>query len=98
MTDNNRVVINDCYAVIKLNDGDFILADVKKDKESHQVYYPTVAVYSNELRLTADIVNLCVKRGVFLRTITCIREVMSESHRIAELCQQALNQLNKTER
>lgn len=97
MTDNNRVLINHCCAIIKQGGGNYILADVKKDKESHQVYYPTIAVYSSELKLTADIINLCIKRGVFLKTITCIREVMSECHRIAELCQQAFNQLNKTE-
>ncbi|HEJ7122595.1 TPA: DUF5405 family protein [Serratia marcescens] len=37
---------------------------------------------------------MSVKRGVFLKTITSISELMKESHRIAELAQQVLNQLN----
>ncbi|WP_407825585.1 DUF5405 family protein [Serratia nevei] len=52
------------------------------------------SLYSNELKLVADLINLSVKRGVFLKTITSLSELMKESHRIAELAQQVLNQLN----
>lgn len=95
MGECQRVIINGVYAIMKTNSTDYILADVKTDKKTRQVYYPSVAAYSSELKLTADIINLCAKRGVFLKTINSIRELMSEGHRIAELCQQAINQLNK---
>ena len=95
MTDRHYVEINNVFAIMKMKADVFILADVKTDKETKEKYYPTRAIYSDELKLVADLINLSVKRGVFLKTITSISEVMKESHRIAELGQQALNQLNK---
>lgn len=94
MVKRPRVEINNVFAIMKMKKGDLILSDVITDKESKEKYYPTRAIYSNELKLVADLINLSVKRGVYLKTITSISEVMKESHRIAELGQQALNQLN----
>ncbi|MGN7972824.1 DUF5405 family protein [Serratia sp. 22264] len=94
MAERQYVEINNVFAIVKMDEGDFILAEVKIDKETNEKYYPTRAIYSNELKLVADLINLSVKRGVFLKTITSISELMKESHRIAELAQQVLNQLN----
>ncbi|ETX46212.1 DUF5405 family protein [Serratia marcescens] len=94
MVEREYVEINNVFAIVKMDEGDFILAEVKIDKEKKEKYYPTRAIYSNELKLVADLINLSVKRGVFLKTITSISELMKESHRIAELTQQVLNQLN----
>ncbi|EPH7218845.1 TPA: DUF5405 family protein [Serratia marcescens] len=94
MVEREYVEINNVFAIVKMDEGDFILAEVKIDKETKEKYYPTRAIYSSELKLVADLINLSVKRGVFLKTITSISELMKESHRIAELAQQVLNQLN----
>ncbi|BEM40503.1 hypothetical protein SME10J_42300 [Serratia marcescens] len=94
MVEREYVEINNVFAIVKMDEGDFILAEVKIDKETKEKYYPTRAIYSNELKLVADLINLSVKRGVFLKTITSVSELMKESHRIAELAQQVLNQLN----
>lgn len=94
MAERPRVEINNVFAIMKVRAGDLILSDVITDKESKEKYYATRAIYSNELNLVSDLINLSVKRGVYLKTITSISEVMKESHRIAELGQQALNQLN----
>ncbi|MGP1332763.1 DUF5405 family protein [Serratia sp. CY36935] len=94
MVEWEYVEINNVFAIVKMDEGDFILAEVKIDKETKEKFYPTRAIYSNELKLVADLINLSVKRGVFLKTITSISELMKESHRIAELAQQVLNQLN----
>lgn len=94
MVEREYVEINNVFAIVKMDEGDFILAEVKIDKETKEKYYPTRAIYSNELKLVADLINLSVKRGVFLKTITSLNELMKESHRIAELAQQVLNQLN----
>ncbi len=94
MVEREYVEINNVFAIVKMEEGDFILAEVKIDKETKEKYYPTRAIYSNELKLVADLINLSVKRGVFLKTITSLSELMKESHRIAELAQQVLNQLN----
>ncbi|WIJ64046.1 DUF5405 family protein [Serratia nevei] len=94
MVEREYVEINNVFAIVKMDEGDFILAEVKIDKETKEKYYPTRAIYSNELKLVADLINLSVKRGVFLKTITSLSELMKESHRIAELAKQVLNQLN----
>ena len=94
MAERHYVEINNMFAIMKMKVGSLILAEVKTDKETKEKYYPTRAIYSSELKLVADLINLSVKRGVYLKTITSISEVMKESHRIAELGQQALNQLN----
>ncbi|MGP2811719.1 DUF5405 family protein [Serratia marcescens] len=94
MVEREYVEINNVFAIVKMDEGDLILAEVKIDKETKEKYYPTRAIYSNELKLVADLINLSVKRGVFLKTITSISELMKELHRIAELAQQVLNQLN----
>lgn len=94
MVEREYVEINNVFAIVKMDEGDFILAEVKIDKETKEKYYPTRAIYSNELKLVADLINLSVKRGIFLKTITSLSELMKESHRIAELAQQVLNQLN----
>ncbi|MCP1104868.1 DUF5405 family protein [Serratia nevei] len=94
MVEREYVEINNVFAIVKMDEGDFILAEVKTDKETKEKYYQTRAIYSNELKLVADLINLSVKRGVFLKTITSISELMKESHRIAELAQQVLNKLN----
>ncbi|MBH3134255.1 DUF5405 family protein [Serratia marcescens] len=95
----NAVEVNGTFAIIKIeaqgiNPEALILADVKTDKETKEKHYPTRAVYSNELKLISDLINLSVNRGVFLQSINSISDVIKESHRIAELGQQALNQLN----
>ncbi|MEL5274297.1 DUF5405 family protein [Serratia marcescens] len=96
----NVVEVNGTFAIIKVEARDssaeaLILADVKTDKETKKKYYPTRAVYSNELKLISDLINLSVNRGVFHQSIKNISDVIKESHRVAELGRQALIQLNK---
>lgn len=96
----NVVEVNGTFAIIKIeaqgtNPEALILVDVKTDKETKGKHYPTRAVYSNELKLISDLINLSVNRGVFHQSITNISDVIKESHRVAELGRQALIQLNK---
>lgn len=93
----NRVVINGWYAITKMRTGCFILGDVKEDKETGHEVYPTIAIYSDELKLTADIINLSVKRGVFLKTITSFNDLSRQAAYIAGLCRNAIVELNKKE-
>lgn len=90
----NWVFINNWYAIVKCDDSSFILADIKTDKETKIKYYPARGVYSDKLNLIADITNLCVKRGVYLKTIQTPSELMRESHHFNELSQKALFQLD----
>lgn len=93
----NRIVINDWYAITKMNTGCFILSDIKKDKDTGQLCYPAIAVYSNELKLAADVINLSVKRGVFLKTITDFSGLIRVSNVVADMCTDAIRKLNRGE-
>ncbi|AJI95501.1 hypothetical protein BD65_1890 [Yersinia ruckeri] len=88
------VFINNWFAVAKGENDTFILADIRVDKESGKTYYLTRAVYSETLNLIADITSLCVKRCVYLKTITTPSALMRESHHFNELSQKALIQLD----
>lgn len=88
------VFINNWFVVANTGKGSFVLADIRMDKETKVNNYPVRAVYSDKLTLIADITNLCVKRGIYLKTITTPSELMRESHHFNELSQQALFQLD----
>ncbi|MGQ5780095.1 DUF5405 family protein [Serratia sp. IR-2025] len=94
MFESEYVTINNAFAINKNDSGDFILADVRADKDTNEKCYPTRALYQNEINLIADLVNLSVKRAVFLGTISSVSEMMKESHRVAELGQQVVNKFN----
>lgn len=92
-----RILINDWYAITKMHTGCFVLSDVRKDKETGQVCYPAIAIYSSELKLAADIINLSVKRGVFLKTITDLSGLIRASNIVADMCTDAIRKLNRGE-
>ncbi|WP_419236082.1 DUF5405 family protein [Serratia fonticola] len=92
----NRVIVGR-YGIAKRNDGNFILSIVKEDKETGQTFYSTIAVYSDELNLIADVINFSVKYCVFIKSITNVGDLVRESNATAELCQSAFNQLNRGE-
>ncbi|CAI1110149.1 Uncharacterised protein [Serratia ficaria] len=94
MFEGKHIVVNNVFAINKFISGEFVLTDVRVDKDTNEIYYPTRAIYINEVKLIADLVNLSVKRAVYLGTISSVSEMMKESHRIAELGQQVLNKLN----
>lgn len=94
MFEGKHIVVNNVFAINKFISGEFVLTDVRVDKDTNEIHYPTRAIYINEVKLIADLVNLSVKRAVYLGTISSVSEMMKESHRIAELGQQVLNKLN----
>lgn len=91
---NHRVIVKNWYSICKLN-GSFVLADIKHDKDTGAVSYPTVAIYSNELNLVCDLINLVVKRAIFLKRITNTTELLKEINYCGELCQDAMNKLKQ---
>lgn len=92
-----RAIIRNWYAVTKQN-GSFVLANVKHDKDTGAVSYPTVAIYSSELKLISDLINLMVKRAIFLKRINNTNELLTEIKRCGELCQDAINKIKNLER
>lgn len=93
---NRRVIVKNWYSVTKLN-GSFVLADVKHDKDTGAVSYPTVAIYSSELKLISDLINLMVKRAVYLKRVNNTRELLKEINHCGELCQTVMNKINNSE-
>ncbi|MNC04762.1 hypothetical protein D3C75_522080 [compost metagenome] len=93
---SRRIIVKNWYAVSKLN-GSFVLADVKHDKDTGAVSYPTVAIYSSELKLISDLINLMVKRAVYLKRVNNTRELLKEINHCGELCQTVMNKINNSE-
>lgn len=91
-----RIIVKNWYSISKLN-GSFVLTDVKHDKDTGAVSYPTVAIYSSELKLISDLINLMVKRAVFLKRVNNIKELLNEINHCGELCQIAMNKINNVE-
>lgn len=95
MSKNRHVVINNKLDITISERGEYVLSDIRTDKDSHEVYLVTRAVYSNEINLIADVVNFFVKRSVFFKTINTVDEMKKETSIVTELCRGALNRLNK---
>lgn len=96
LNDSARAIVRNCYSIVKHNE-DFILADIRRNKDTKEFYYPTVAVYSNPLKLVADLTALLVKRATFLQVITNQDELLKEISEVAQACCNAINKLENIE-
>ncbi|WP_114196267.1 DUF5405 family protein [Edaphovirga cremea] len=96
MNKHRHVVINNKLDIAMFSRGEYVLSDIRTDKDTKDVYLVTRADYSSEINLIADVVNFFVKRSVFFKSITTIDEMKKESGHVAEICRGALSRLNKS--
>lgn len=92
-----RVIIKNCFSIVKDKDGDYLLADVRRDKFSGDVYYSTRAIYQNALNLISDVTALLMKRAVYLKTISNQDELLKEMAAVALSCRDAIHKIENTE-
>lgn len=93
---SKRVIVKNWYSISKVK-GSLVLSDVKHDKDTGAVSYPTVAIYSSELKLIPDLINLMVKRAIYLKRVNNTNELLKEINHCGELCQTAMNKINNIE-
>ncbi len=61
------VLLNNALKIAVMKNGDLSLIQLGLDKEKREITESVIAIYQNELNLLSDVVNLLVKRAVFLQ-------------------------------
>lgn len=92
----NRVDINGNYAIVKVG-YDFALGEIKCGKEDgEQPYLSTLAVYQTPMKLINDFIHRGVSTAIWQDKVTDAKSLLTESKRLADLCQKAFDQLNNS--
>ncbi|MDM3157631.1 MULTISPECIES: DUF5405 family protein [Citrobacter] len=89
------VILNGWLKVAVLKNGDLSLSDLKSDKESGLMVGSVIAIYSNELNLFSDVVDLIVKRAIYRKKITTVDELIQFMAEQSTYCTCELKKLNR---
>ncbi|HBW5828486.1 DUF5405 family protein [Klebsiella pneumoniae] len=89
------VLLNNWLKIAVMKNGELSLADIKRDKETGIMTESTIAIYSSELNLLTDVVNLLVKRAVFHKRITTVDELSKLTIELTGYCTGELKKMNK---
>ena len=91
----HSVLINNWLKIAVMKNGDLSLADLKRDKETGAMTESTIAIYSSELNLLTDVVNLLLKRAVFHKQITTVDELSKLTIELTGYCTSEFKKLNR---
>lgn len=89
------VILNGWLKVAVLKNSDLSLSDLKSDKESGLMVGSVIAIYSNELNLFSDVVDLIVKRAIYRKKITTTDELIKFMAEQSTYCACELKKLNR---
>ncbi|WHQ17734.1 DUF5405 family protein [Edwardsiella anguillarum] len=89
------VLLNNWLKITVMKNGELLLADIKRDKKTSLMTESTIAIYSDELNLLTDVVNLLVKRAVFHKQITTVDELLKLTIELTGYCAGEFKKLNK---
>nr|WP_277756178.1 DUF5405 family protein [Rosenbergiella epipactidis] len=89
------VLINNWLKITVMKNGELSLADIKRDKKIGMVTESTIAIYSSELNLLNDVVNLLIKRAVFHKQVTTVDELLKLTIELTGYCTGEFKKLNK---
>lgn len=91
----HSVLLNNWLKITVMKNGELSLADIKRDKETGTMTESTIAVYSSELNLLTDVVNLFLKRAVFHKQVTTVDELLKSTIELIGYCTGEFKKLNK---
>ena len=89
-----NILHNNWLKISVMKNGDLSLADIKRDKNTGDMVESTIAIYADKLNLLSDVVNLLVKRAVFLKQISSVDELTKLMAEIASYCADEFKKLN----
>ncbi|MCK3478077.1 DUF5405 family protein [Escherichia coli] len=89
-----NILLNNWLKISVMKNGDWSLADIKRDKNTGDMVESTIAIYANKLNLLSDVVNLLVKRAVFHKQISSVDELTKLTTEIASYCADEFKKLN----
>lgn len=95
MSQLNSVLLNSWLKVAVLKNGDLSLSDLKHDKDTGAMVESVIAIYSNELNLFSDVVDLIVKRAIYRKKITTADELIKFMTEQSTYCACELRKLNR---
>ena len=89
-----NILLNNWLKISVMKNGDLSLADIKRDKNTGDMVESTIAIYADKLNLLSDVVNLLVKRAVFLKQISSVDELTKLTTELASYCADEFKKLN----
>ena len=89
-----NILLNNWLKISVMKNGDLSLADIKRDKNTGDMVESTIAIYADKLNLLSDVVNLLVKRAVFLKQISSVDELTKLTTELASYCADVSRKLN----
>ncbi|MCS2169076.1 DUF5405 family protein [Scandinavium sp. TWS1a] len=94
MATHKSVLLNNWLKVTVMDNGDLALKDIKRDKGTGEKIEAVIAIYANQLHLLSDMVNLLLKRAIYLKQITSFDEFATLTEELSAACRTELNKLN----
>lgn len=91
-------VFNNWLRIAIMKNGELSLSDLKRDKETGAMKESIIPIYSSELSLLNDVVNLLVKRAIFHKQITTVDELVQFTIELTGYCASEFKKLNKERR
>jgi 5,10-methenyltetrahydromethanopterin hydrogenase len=94
----HSVLLNNWLKIAVMKSGELSLTDLKRDKETGAMTESTIAIYSSELKLLTDVVNLLVKRAIFHKQITTVDDLSKLTIELTGYCASEFKKLNRNRR
>lgn len=91
------VIINKWLVISVLPNGDYKLAELRQDKQAGGLVRSVIAIYSNELNLISDSVNMLVKRAIYCRDISTGKDLVTLATEFAKSCIDSIAMLKNKE-
>lgn len=91
----HSVLLNNWLKITVVKNGELSLADIKRDKGTGATTDSIIAIYSNKLNLLSDVVDLLVKRAIYLKQITTADELIKFMAEQSTYCACELKKLNR---
>lgn len=91
------VIINKWLVIDVLTNGDYLLAELRHDKQMKCFAPSVIAIYQNELNLVSDAVNLLIKRAVFCKDASTNEELATLIAEFVQHCISGIEMLKNKE-
>lgn len=97
MSELDSVIVNKWLIIHIMPNGNYQLAELRHDKQAGGFAQSVIAIYSNELNLVSDSVNMLVKRAIFCRDISSNEELTTQTAEFAQSCIDGIAMLKNKE-
>ncbi|MDM3390896.1 DUF5405 family protein [Citrobacter sp. Cb013] len=93
----SAVILNKWLVIDVLTNGDYLLAELRHDKQTEGFAPSVIAIYQNELNLVSDSVNMLIKRAVFCKDVSTNEELATLTAEFVQRCISGIKMLKNKE-